>query len=54
MKGGLGVLPTGLGVLKIRVTSRPNGQCPKSNEFPTLYIYIYIVIKIQYTSQQVI
>ena len=22
--------------LKIRLTSRPNGQCPKSNEFPTL------------------
>ena len=22
--------------LKIRLTSRPNGQCPKSDEFPTL------------------
>ena len=22
--------------LKIRLTSRPNGQCSKSNEFPTL------------------
>ena len=36
MKGGLGALPTGLGALKIRVTSRPNGQWPNSNEFPTL------------------
>ena len=41
MKGGLGALPTGLGALKIRVTSRPNGQCLKSNEFPTLYLIMY-------------
>ena len=24
--------------LKIRVTSRPNGQCPKSNKFPTMSV----------------
>ena len=43
MERCLGALPTGLGALKIIVTSRPNGQCPKSNEFPTL-IYVKLTL----------
>ena len=40
MKGGLGALPTGLDALKIRVTSRPNGQCSKKQliSYPAIVI----------------
>ena len=37
--------------LKIRLTSRPNGQCPKSDEFPTL-IEVFSVLAIQKTFDQ--
>ena len=43
MKGGLGALPTGLGA-QFRVTSRPNGPCPKSNEFPLVDLCNYFIL----------